>query len=147
MDDNSLSNPVASPTEAGTYSYLVFVIDANGCAGTDQMILTVVDTSTTNPKQLHGLSAIERELGYKLSLYPNPATNVLYADIDIGIANEEDMEIELFDLLGTKVYDWKGSVNGKKTTAISLEEMPSGTYHLRLSTENQSWTHKVVILK
>ena len=39
MLDNTDSNPVVAPTQ--TETYIVFVIDANGCAGTDQVVVTV----------------------------------------------------------------------------------------------------------
>jgi hypothetical protein len=90
------------------------------------------------------LGEIEVE-GFKTSVYPNPAFELLNVKIDISEAGLTDVAI--YDLQGkriktlTKEYFEKGNY----TLTINVAELAKGTYLLKVSTKNGGFSEKLVI--
>lgn len=84
---------------------------------------------------------IEEVLSSKVnvSVYPNPTDNVLTIEVDF----DEEIQIELIDLAGNLVKTEKmfGETN------ISVSELNTGMYTLRLTSKNQLLNVKRVIVK
>jgi len=78
-----------------------------------------------------------------LSVYPNPATEY------INIAGENIAEIQICNLLGEVVY-YIGNVAPRHdtTNVISTENMPAGSYFVRVRMVNgKVVTKKIVVVK
>ena len=65
-------------------------------------------------------------------LFPNPTASVL--QLNVGSADTKNLSYALFDIKGKLIGQW-GVVNEK--TMIQMNSLPSGTYFLRLNTNQQ----------
>ncbi len=73
-----------------------------------------------------------------LSVYPNPATE------NINIAGDNIASIEICNLLGSVVYE---AQNCSSHNVISTENMPSGSYYVRVRLEDgKVITKKIIVL-
>jgi hypothetical protein len=77
----------------------------------------------------------------KIIVYPNPTTQ----KITVEMKNGEDLQVELFDVLGKKVYEYaeKGVISNF-THEINLETLASGVYQLKVKDKNGMEMKKVV---
>lgn len=84
------------------------------------------------------VSGIENIAEQSVSVYPNPASG------SITIAGENIVEIEICNLLGEVVYEMQ-QCNGNNV--ISTENMPAGSYFVRVSmADGKVITKKIIIL-
>ncbi len=74
-----------------------------------------------------------------MAVYPNPANDKIY----IERSNNNAMEVNLFDLLGNKVFTIMTSKN--KNTEIDVSGINKGVYILKITINNNSLNKKVVI--
>jgi hypothetical protein len=74
----------------------------------------------------------------ELLLYPNPTTGQL--TIDNGEIGME--EIQIFDMLGRKVMEYR--VENEVFYKLDMALLPNGTYFVRIKTESDVITRKVV---
>lgn len=81
-----------------------------------------------------------------LSLYPNPAENLL--GLAFILENSENVQIEIFNAVGTKFYSEQNffRADTRSTTAINIASFTNGTYFCRLTTKGFSVTRKFVKL-
>ena len=68
--------------------------------------------------------------------YPNPVTNILNLSYNKEISN-----VEIFNLLGQKVLANKFNSN---TPQVDMSNLPNGTYMVKVTSDNQSKTIKVI---
>ena len=75
--------------------------------------------------------------------YPNPFTEETYLTMDLPEAGK--VQVEVFDLLGRRVYRWEQQVSAgyQKRIRIRLAQQPAGTYVYRVivRTVSQTYTH------
>jgi len=117
----------------GSVTYSVVVTGANDCQGTDAINITF-DPCTMINDIFDNLS---------VSVYPNPATNVLNVNIS---GSAEAVEYLLLNYQGQKVYSRTiGHVNGNIADQINLETFAPGIYYLRLNTNDNVSIKKIVI--
>lgn len=83
-----------------------------------------------NGKTVDAIEDIEKEI--TVSVYPNPATNILYVEGDYSVA-------ELFTANGMPVV----TVNGEKS--IDLIGLNRGVYFLKISTKDGVEVHKIML--
>lgn len=127
----SNTNPiVVSPTTTSCYS--VTVTDANGCTDTSSICITV------NPT---GINEYVNNISFTIS--PNPTSSVLSIQLGngqyvVGI----EYKIEIYNMLGEKVYS--SQINSYKTE-IDLSNQPKGIYFLKIQSEDEIYTGKVVV--
>lgn len=74
------------------------------------------------------------ELDSELSIYPNPATEV----VNISTADEVQ-RVEIFNMQGQLVKVENGDVN-----TVSVKELANGVYTIKLTTANGTSMHKIV---
>jgi len=74
-------------------------------------------------------------------VYPNPATD--FVTISIKDRNKNHT-ISIFDPLGREVLK-KEIVSGKQDLKLSVEQFTTGTYFVKISSENASITKKLII--
>ena len=97
-------------------NYIVTVTDANGCPNTATATVTGIDKQFT---------------GRVLRVYPNPTEGSFY--INISTIDKNDMELEIFNLLGNRIYHQTVPAVDRYEGHIDLREEPSGMYFLRIT--------------
>ncbi len=116
------NTPYFIPSQNGDYT--VSITDSNGCSS-----ISLVYTMTTVGLQTN--SAV-----IKMSLFPNPFKDVLY------VSHPENTTVDLFSADGRLVYS--SYFSQKQLSAIATENLSKGVYYLRLSTNNETVTGKVI---
>ncbi len=113
-------------------TYIVTVVDANGCEVQDAVIIDV-------------LSSIEDELAAGIrdwELYPNPTSQNL--NIKLTLDRPTDMAISLYDIQGRKVH----SINKENVQIIGyqldMSILPQGLYLLKVQTARGQAVRRVV---
>lgn len=80
--------------------------------------------------------------GESFTIYPNPFNDDL--NIDMNAANTGEVSIEIFDLVGKRVFTQKMNINaGQNTENLNLPDLSSGTYFLKMTKANASETVKI----
>ena len=99
------------------YPYIVTKISCNDCA-----IVNVEEFNNdkTNP-----------------TVYPNPATN----NFTVNLGNDEKANIQLFNIVGQQVYSETFTVS----TNVSVANLHSGVYMLKINQNGKAYTTKVVV--
>ena len=72
-----------------------------------------------------------------LSLYPNPVTN---GRVYIATKNDTEKEIQIFDVLGKKVFYTQ--LNSRE---LNLTSLSPGVYIIKIREEESSATRKLII--
>lgn len=88
-------------------------------------------------------SSITEQIG--LRCIPNPALNQTIIRYFIPI--ESEIKIQLFNSLGVESYQWEQyRLAGEHQITLNTENLPSGLYFIRLSTNAQIKTDKLLIM-
>jgi alpha-tubulin suppressor-like RCC1 family protein len=78
-----------------------------------------------------------------ISVYPNPTNDIV--NIDYTLSNSEKITIRITNIQGQIINEIKVDANsGFQTETINLSNQSSGMYFITLTTENSSFTSKVV---
>ncbi|HSR18152.1 MAG TPA: T9SS type A sorting domain-containing protein, partial [Ignavibacteriaceae bacterium] len=99
----------------------------------------------TQPTSVHQKEKIDYQI--KLANYPNPFNPV--TKIDYTIPKSGNVKLEVFDNLGSliKVLVDKTQNAGKYQVLFGGDNIPSGIYLYRLTTERSSITKKMVLIR
>ena len=110
-------------------AYIVTVTDVLGC--TDEL---TVNVGVTDVKDIDGLTS--------LKLQPNPTSGsaMLNATFDRPV----DVNVEIIDLLGRRVWETSASYANSISEQIDLGSFPDGLYLIRLTVDGQTATRKLV---
>ena len=80
---------------------------------------------------------------FDVNLYPNPATDAVSIDYDLG--NASDVTIELTDLAGKTIATVNNTANaGVNTVSFNTEALSTGVYNVVISTDNGTVTEKFI---
>ena len=82
-----------------------------------------------------GIQEIEKNQSI-VSIYPNPAQT------QFTVTNTENADIQLFNVLGQKVLQTRGT---QENTVINTASLPQGMYVLKVVKDNFSTVHKVQV--
>ncbi len=132
---SELDSPSCYFYNAGSYP-IKFEVSDGMCSSTVIDTAIYIDQATVRHYSVDGafeLESFDPEQiihEYNLSVYPNPCQDVLH------VKTEPEAEIRLFDLIGTKLYEGKGSQG-----TIDMRPFVSGSYLLDVNGE------KIKILK
>lgn len=94
---------------------------------------------TTNPAGCDFTSGIAEMAGNNVTVYPNPATNVLH----ISYLDASNPDISIFDITGKSVVANVKYGNGLFT--VDTSSLPSGMYFLKIKEESTTITKKFII--
>ena len=123
---------IATPTYSGNQQLTITLTDFYGNTK------TIYKDIYVNP--CHEVEVDENE-NVVLSVYPNPAREY------INIAGENIAEIEICNLLGEVVYYISVVPRRDTTNVISKENMPAGSYFVRVRmTDGKVVTKKIIIM-
>jgi PKD repeat protein len=114
------------PTQDGNY----FVAASNACGSDSSNIIAFTSS---------GIS--ENNTG-TFSMYPNPNNGVF--TVDLSAFNNHEVLVELFNLLGEKVYNEKTT---SKTLVVNSTNLETGIYFLKVFSEQTSSVQKVIVRK
>jgi Secretion system C-terminal sorting domain len=95
--------------------------------------------STTSP-QISNLSLGENAAN-KFYIYPNPNKGIF--TLQLKNVSEEISSLELFDVLGRKI--WDGKWNQLATQEINIQNLTAGAYNFRIVTNNGAIQKRIVI--
>lgn len=117
---------------AGNNEYWVKVSDLNGCIGGDTINIFY---DTTN-----SISNIVDFIQVKI--YPNPTHEILY--VEVADILDENITLMIYDLNGKVVY---GTITKQNSDVIkiNLSQLPTGSYLLRLISENKTTVSKFIL--
>ena len=87
----------------------------------------------TQPTGVHGVNVY-----HPVNVYPNPASDLLHV-----YANSNMEQLEVTDITGKLVYS---KSNNQKQTEIDVSDFANGLYFCRISTGNDSYIKKFVVL-
>jgi gingipain R len=91
------------------------------------------------------LSVDGKDINNEISIYPNPATQLL--SVNFGDIQKNNVGITVFDLFGKKIVSMTNPKIVNNTTDIDVSSLPSGVYFVRITTDNISKTAKVTVLR
>ncbi|MCL1969840.1 MAG: T9SS type A sorting domain-containing protein [Bacteroidetes bacterium] len=113
---------ISYSSQDGAYSDTAFY------AGADTVTFRVVEG-------VNGMEKLENNQKV-VSFFPNPAKT------QFTVTNTENAEIQLFNILGQKVLQTRGT---KENTVINTDALPQGLYVLKVMKDNFSAVHKIQI--
>ncbi len=96
-----------------------------------------------HPKGLIGLTNIDTGEKESIKVYPNPARDYVYVDIEA--TNFEKGEIELFDMQGKLVK--KAKLSAKQGNRVDVSNLNAGTYTYNVSLNGKTIRGKVIVGK
>jgi PKD repeat protein len=103
-----------------------------------------IDDININGTLVSGLSSVENNNLF--SLVPNPANN--YTVVNVNASMQEMGSIYLTDYTGRKVLDiYAGTLNGKNSFNIPLNDLAKGIYFVTLAASNNSISVKKLIVE
>ncbi len=127
------SSNIFSSLNSGTYH--IVVRDQNNCEYTESIQLGM--TTSTNPN----LEEAE------VQIYPNPTLGVFQVEISGLPENENNLELQIFNVLGQRIQTVKiPKYDGTYQGLVSLAAQPVGLYFLKFETENLKELFPVVKL-
>lgn len=108
----------------------------------DDNFISIDNILVTGTKTV-GINEESREI--KSNAYPNPAFDRLY--LDLTITSETNVTIEIFDIIGRKVWQENlGNLTlGKQYHSINVSELATGTYEVQIISKKGISNFKVQV--
>jgi len=98
------------------------------------------DSFTGITNMTTSITSIDEMNGYDISIYPNPARDVVTIDISAG--NGDDVDVSIFNAQGRVVVQ-KNITRGK--SELNVGDLKQGVYFVRINTSDLNKTIKLVI--
>ena len=118
-------------------NYVVAITDDNGC---EVESFTSEITFNADAPCLVGID----EYGLSLDVYPNPSTGVF--TVNYALEQQMDIELAVFDLLGSRVSNNMLISSQNGTKVIDLSQEANGVYLLRITLGNDKVLQQRLIL-
>jgi len=120
---------------------VTMLINPNGTINTGEST-TIVKAVDNGFVMAEATSTNSVELGNATSIYPNPMNE--YTTVDINLVERTDVRIEILDFSGKssflKTYEGR---NGFFRTNVNTSDLPTGTYIMKINT-NDFYTTKTI---
>lgn len=118
----------------GTITYTVVATAANGCE-TEKSIEVTFEDCTGIPEQEDGLG---------IAVFPNPNDGSFKLTMQTN--TPQKASIQIIDQNGKEVYGQQEiTVNGKLTRDMDLNQLAGGVYFLKIISEDEIYTRKIII--
>jgi hypothetical protein len=120
-----------NPTVSTAYS--VTITDANGCTGTDEMMVYIIGT---------GINELDEMLN--LSIYPNPFANNAFLEYEL--TESDKINISIFSITGLQLNEVCNQQQnpGKYKVALPCENLAAGSYLVFFKSNNGISIKKIV---
>jgi hypothetical protein len=143
---NYFRDLVQAPDKGYVFSGFISPIFANGGTGNQDIWLLKTDSTFCEgafncgyPTAITEAEALEAG---EMSVYPNPAKDVLYIDF---VNNYEKRKIEIYDSFGKLVLNEDVST---QNSSLNIHHLQSGVYFYRIEdSEKVLQTNKLIIIK
>ena len=81
---------------------------------------------TTSEIEVEALNTVDRDVLKNFSLFPNPASETVFVEIEFVNSLKEGVELELYDNLGRRVAGTRTSQSG--LVEMEVQNLPAGVY-------------------
>lgn len=125
-------NPTYKYVFQGSWPVVLVVRNAAGCENSLRQVVNVYPLSVNEAKE------------QGISVYPNPATTTLTADLT-QYSGAEVTSITLTDIVGKVIATTNAAQNGQ--VSFDVSNQPTGVYYLNINTENTVYAVKVLVTK
>jgi hypothetical protein len=109
--------------------------DAPSLAYYDDFLIAETTLSTVNDELFTGA----------FKVYPNPTTGI--TNLKLEMDNASDVNVAVFNILGKLLQSFNYTNVTNRTHSIDLSNQPNGIYFVRLTTNGQTETKKVIVNK
>ncbi len=120
----------------------MYAWNAEGTGGTFRIDTLTINGVATMSLGV-GLPTVSHDINAKIKLYPNP-TNDGVVTIDAATTNYT--KIEVLNILGAVVASQNNTLTEEKIK-LDLATLPTGTYFVRVTAGDKSYTEKLIISK
>ena len=103
-----------------------------GCTSSTCDLVLAGSTSTN---EIEGLT--------QFRIAPNPASEITMLEIEFLEAKE--IKIELYSLLGERLYEMKNEKVKSKTYPLNISKYPSGIYLVKIFSEGQHVVKRLIV--
>ena len=94
-----------------------------------------------------GFGVNEKKLNQlNINIYPNPSNSGLF-NIDFENSNSEKPLVEVFDIIGNKVFDTELNVISNNVYQINLSNNNSGIYFVKITSNSNTYSRKISYIK
>ena len=130
----------STPTQNLVFKSIFYPSNYSGFSGHTLTAVSTIENSNTLSASCNLLSNSENLLTAAIKMYPNPVKELLH--IDFTSISSNKINIQLFTALGQKVIE--NELIGSETS-IPVSSLSNGVYLVKISSENESKTYKVII--
>ena len=135
-------NGAGNSTTTQNYS----IIDYGAVSGTFYYRLIQTDFNGKTELCLPPFSVISENTSVKpeVSYFPNPFTSDL--NVDIKNVSVENATLDIYDILGDKILEKNIDIEqpGNNKITLNLSSLPVGVYFVKFTSENYTWTTRLV---
>ncbi len=104
----------------------------NHGAGDNNIVFVAVDKDSIPQALVGTLEPAKADAGFDLRVTPNPASST--AVLSAQLSGTAPARVEVFDLLGRPVQQLDlGTVGGQQSVQLSVQQLPAGTYWVRVT--------------
>lgn len=125
-------NPMVTYNGVGIYDVELEVSD-----GTESNTLFIDDYVMVNE-----CTSISEEIDKSYQIFPNPTTG----EFEIQISCNGDVNIQLYNILGMKVYQYEGVSNGQFNHKLNIGDLQNGVYLVMVKTNEGSQVQKLRLI-
>ena len=86
---------------------------------------------------------IQQQISNNCRIYPNPNKGVFFLELEAQ--GKQEYQIQIFDALGKEIYNQTIEFEDYKKLKIDLESKPAGVYQLRIVSEEEVISRRIII--
>jgi Domain of unknown function DUF11/Secretion system C-terminal sorting domain/MAM domain, meprin/A5/mu/N-terminal domain of BNR-repeat neuraminidase len=145
LPSGTTTAPAVSATTNDIYAN-ASINDASALPGKTTVKVTAEDGTTEITYEINftvatSINEISQDLNIKL--YPNPTNGIVYLSLDVNTISKGS--IEVFNSTGSRVYSKNLHNKTESVNEINLSNLPKGMYFVKINTDNNSNTKKLII--
>ena len=134
--------PANCANQITPFNIRVYAYNAPSTGGSFRIDSVVINGTATFSLGV-GLPTISHDVNAKIKLYPNPS-NDGYVTVDAATTNYS--KIEVLNILGAVVASQNNTLTEEKIK-LDLATLPTGTYFVKVTSGDRSYTEKLIISK